>query len=160
MAKGNESRFSLMNRGSKLRELVVESKVLYRIPGLSCKLADSWEGPYLVLERVGEVNYKIGKEGARKHWKVVHVNCLKKYRESGSIGRLDVVVEEEEEQRNKLSGECVGFDQGELDELLRGMERCFQICPDTQKTDLPTPKEDYPGYWSYFSWIFWWNPRI
>ncbi len=56
---------NMMNRGSKLREFVVGSKVLYRIPGLSCKLADSWEGPYLVLERVGEVNYKIGKEGAR-----------------------------------------------------------------------------------------------
>ncbi len=103
MAKGKESRLALMNKGTKLREFAVGSKV-YCIPGLSCKLADSWEGPsYIVLEKMGEVNFKIHKEGAKKHCKVVHVNCLRRCHERGSTCRLDVVVEEVD-QRNKLRG--------------------------------------------------------
>ena len=81
LAKGKESRMAYLNRGTKLRELRVGSLVLYRVPGMSCKLADSWEGPYKVIERKGEVNYKIGKVGAERHAKVVHINCLKEYKE-------------------------------------------------------------------------------
>ncbi len=80
---------------------------------------------------------------------MVHVNCLKKYRESGSIGRLDVVVQEEEEQRNKLSGECVGFDQGELNELLRGHGEVFSDLPGYTKDRLTNPQGRLP-----------WNPWI
>ena len=72
--KGKGSRLGLMNRGARLREFVVGQKVLYWIPGLSCKLADSWEGVYMVLERIGDVNYRISREGKVKHSKVVHVN--------------------------------------------------------------------------------------
>ncbi len=61
LAVAKESRTRHMNSGSKARELKVGDKVLYRIPGLQCKLADSWEGPYVVVERMGKVNYKIGK---------------------------------------------------------------------------------------------------
>ena len=147
MAKGKESRLVLMNRGAKLREFAVGSKVLYRIPGLSCKLADSWEGPYVVLERVGEVNYKICKEGATKHCKVVHVNCLKKYCERVKIARLDVVVEEVKEQRNVLIGECEGFDQGELEELLGRYEDVFSDLPgNTKEVMMKIETGDHPPF--------------
>ncbi len=72
---------------------------MYRIPGLSCKLTDLWEGPYEVLERVGQVNYRICKVGSKKQCKVVHVNCIKKIIESVKIARF---VEEEEVERNVL----------------------------------------------------------
>ncbi len=62
--KGRESRMLYINRGTKLRVFKVGELVLYRVPGMTCKLADSWEGPYKVLERKGEVNYRIGKVGA------------------------------------------------------------------------------------------------
>ncbi len=147
MAKGKESRLALMNRGAKLREFAVGSKVLYRIPGLSCKLADSWEGPYVVLERVGEVNYKICKEGMKKHCKVVHVNCLKKYCERVRVARLDVVVEEVKEQRNVLSGECEGFDQGELEELLGRYEDVFSDLPgNTKRVMMKIETGDHPPF--------------
>ncbi len=47
---------------------------------MHCKLADSWDGPYKVLERKGLVNYRIGKIGLERHAKV-HINCLKEYKE-------------------------------------------------------------------------------
>ncbi len=42
MSKGKEVRLRYYNRGSKLREFEVGDMILYRIPGMSCKLADSW----------------------------------------------------------------------------------------------------------------------
>ncbi len=80
MSKSKEGRMRYYNRGSKVREFEVGELVLYRIPGMSCKLADSWEGPFKVLERKGEVNYKIGKVGKETHAKVVHVNCIRSSR--------------------------------------------------------------------------------
>ena len=41
MARNKERRHEQMNKGSKLREFDVDDKVLYRVPGLSCKLSDS-----------------------------------------------------------------------------------------------------------------------
>ncbi len=85
VARSKESRMQYANRGTKLREFKKVDLVLYRVPGMTCKLADSWEGPYKVLERKGAVNYKIGKIDKEKHSKVVHVNCLNVYRERVSI---------------------------------------------------------------------------
>ncbi len=56
---------------------------------------------------------------------MVHVNCLKRYWESGSICRLDVVVEGECEQKSKLSGVCAGYNQSELDGLLEKYQEVF-----------------------------------
>ncbi len=66
MAKSKEKRKIQMDKGCKLREFKEGEKVLYRIPGLCSKLSDSWEGPYVVGERMGSVNYKIYREGRRR----------------------------------------------------------------------------------------------
>ena len=129
MAKGKESRMRLLNKGSKLREFEVGSLVLSRVPGMHCNLADSWEGPYKVLERNGLVNYRIGKIGSERHTKVVHINCLKEYKERLAVRRLDVVIEEQETDRGVLSGKCDGFVKEELDELLGEFEEVFSDKP-------------------------------
>ncbi len=103
--------------------------VLYRVPGMSCKLSDSWEGPYVIVERKGEVNYKIAKEGMERHYKIVHVNCLKKYRERVSINRLDVILDKVCEEKSILSGECIGFVERELTELLDDYKDVFSDEP-------------------------------
>ncbi len=64
-----------------------------------------------MLERKGEVNYKIGKVGAEKHAKVVHVNCLKAYKERFVINRLDLVLEELSEEGSVLNGICDGYNE-------------------------------------------------
>ncbi len=117
LGKSRESRLKYVNRGSKSRELEEGSLVLYRVPGMSSKLADSWEGPYKVLAKKDAVNYKIGKVGAETHAKVVHINCLKQYVERRTVNRLDVVLEEHVTATKVLSGVYDGFVQEELDEL-------------------------------------------
>ena len=43
----------------KLRVLNVGDLVLWKTPGLSKSLTTSWESPFTVATRIGEVNYKI-----------------------------------------------------------------------------------------------------
>ncbi len=136
-AKAKEKRVELMNKGSKMRMFSVGDMVLYRIPGLSCKLADSWEGPYVVSDRVGTVNYRIHREGKHKNQKVVHVNCLKKYVECRSIGRLDVVIEVEQERGHRLSGVCEGYCTEDLETLLSEYKSIFSDKPgDTTQVEM------------------------
>ncbi len=129
MSKGKEGRLRYYNRGSKLREFEVGDMILYRIPGMSCKLADSWEGPYRVLDRKGQVNYKIGKVGKETHAKVVHVNCMKKFQERAEVKRLDLVLEEGVQERNVLKDDCVGLVKEELDGLIAEFGDVFSDVP-------------------------------
>ncbi len=140
MVKSKQSRLNYANRGCKLREFKVGQLVLYRVPGMQSKLADSWEGPYKVRERMGEVNYRIGKVDTEKHAKVVHVNCLKEYKERLEVNRIDVVLEEGTSERNVLSGECEGYVESELEELLSRYECLFVGKPGC--TDLVQLKID------------------
>ncbi len=129
VSKSRESRMQYLNRGTKLREFKVGDLVLYRVPGMTCKLADSWEGPYKIVERKGAVNYKIGKIGKERHSKVVHVNCLKEYKERAAIRRLDVVMDDQSEENSVLSGICEGYNEEEIRELLSEYDDVFSEVP-------------------------------
>ncbi len=71
-------RFALADKNSKPRSFKVEDQVLYRIPGLSSKLSDTCKGPYDIVEKFGDVNYRINKGPHKKSGKMVHINTLKK----------------------------------------------------------------------------------
>ena len=49
-----------------------------RKPGIAPKLANRWEGPFLIIERLADVTYRIQK-GPRGRPKVVHFDRLKAY---------------------------------------------------------------------------------
>ena len=59
-----------------VRTLTVGERVLVRRPGMSSKLDESWYGPFKVLEKLNEVNYKVE---CRKKKKVLHINNLKMF---------------------------------------------------------------------------------
>ncbi len=92
-------------------------------------MSDSWQGPYKVVKRVGSVNYRIGRVGNERHAKVVHVNCIKEFKERASIRRLDIVVEEQSEESSMLKGECEGYDESELKGLLGMYDDVFSDNP-------------------------------
>jgi hypothetical protein len=47
--------------------------------GLSKKLAHKWQGPYIVTDKISELNYRVKERRARGRSKIVHVNSMKKY---------------------------------------------------------------------------------
>ena len=55
IAKRKES----YDRGKCLRSLDVGTLILLRVPGFDLKLQDAWKGPYKIIKRLGEVNYRV-----------------------------------------------------------------------------------------------------
>ena len=53
------------------REFEKGDKVLCRLPGMAHKLAESWHGPYEVVDKLNRVDYKV--EVGRKKYKVLHI---------------------------------------------------------------------------------------
>ena len=53
--------------------------VLVLLPSFSSKLLAQWQGPYTVVQPVGEVNYLIDMHDRRKRRRVLHINMLKKW---------------------------------------------------------------------------------
>ncbi len=46
-------------------------------PGLNACLEASWEGPFVVVDKLSQVTYKIALNGRKTKGKVVHINLLK-----------------------------------------------------------------------------------
>ena len=44
-----------------------------------------WFGPYNIIEKTSEVNYKISKDTNSKKWQIVHYNRLKPVREEDEL---------------------------------------------------------------------------
>ena len=71
--------------------------VLVLLPTTSNKLLAQWLGPYRVLRRVGEVNYKVYMPDKRKRRAVLHINMLKKWNQPEAMCLWTVGVDPDEE---------------------------------------------------------------
>ena len=79
MAEAQTAQARVYNRGTQPREFQVGDKVLVLVPTVECKFLARWQGPYEVIERLGEVNYKVRRTGRRQETKIYHINLLKKW---------------------------------------------------------------------------------
>ena len=84
------------------------------------KLEESWYGPYLVVDKLNRVDYKV--EVGKGRTKVLHINNLKKfYAREEEVLRLAVVAEDCEEDEAigvKVRGRCEDFDERQLERTL------------------------------------------
>ena len=71
------------------------------IPTAECKFLAKWQGPYEVVDRVGEVNYRVRQQGRRKPTQLYHINLLKQWQSEAAppaptplalTARLDIPV--------------------------------------------------------------------
>ncbi|XP_053092893.1 uncharacterized protein LOC128318860 [Pangasianodon hypophthalmus] len=73
------------DRPAQPREFRPGDKVLLLIPDASCKFLAWWQGPYIVLERVGPINYHLQQPGKRADTQVYHLNLLKKWTDPAPV---------------------------------------------------------------------------
>ncbi|KAK7485620.1 hypothetical protein BaRGS_00023069, partial [Batillaria attramentaria] len=78
LGRSAERYAAAFDRKAKPRHFAVGSRVLLLLPGKKNKLEMAWQGPYEVIERVGEVDYSI-RVGDRV--RLFHANLLKAYQE-------------------------------------------------------------------------------
>ena len=67
------------DKWSAERELQAGVKILLRASGSDNKLTDAWEGPYIVLKKLGHVSYMI--DVGKSKGRVAHINVLKEFKE-------------------------------------------------------------------------------
>ena len=101
------------DRCAKTRTFENGDLVLVRIPGMTNKLSESWEGQYEILKIVSAVNYAIDIPGKNKRGNVIHVNNTKKFVQSTAhVLRLVAAADDEvaligdkmeEEQQKELA---------------------------------------------------------
>ena len=114
------------DRGKLLRTFDKDDLVLERIPGLSGKLEEPWRGPLEVVEKLGEVTYRVRMVKGKRKSRVVHVNVLKRYLEKEEcVNRLVVWMEDEDERIGRVELDPMlaeNFCQEELDRVLMDFE--------------------------------------
>ena len=138
MLEASGKRKAQFDRGTVVRKLEKGDQVLCRIPGCVGKLEESWHGPYVVEEKVGEVNYKV-KVGRGKA-KLLHINNLKRfYEREESVLRLALVAEdwsEDEVVTRKLQGDYERFgEESVVGDLKRDFPDVFTDLPGKAKVD-------------------------
>ena len=76
------------SRGARECSFQTGDQVLVLLPTTSSKLTAQWQGPYEIIERIGQVNYRVSMHGRRKKQAIFHVNMLQKWHIPGSTAFL------------------------------------------------------------------------
>ena len=95
IAKVQKRNRTYYNRRSRERRLNIGDSVLLLLPTENYKLTLAWRGPYEVVEKLGEVDYKI--RVTTDKIKTYHINMLKKYHQ-----RKEQRIENDGEKRAEL----------------------------------------------------------
>ena len=115
-------------------------RVFSRIPGCRANLQASWEGPFIITKSIPPLNYEI--QDPSNTWsRITHINNLKSYKPLPTPKQLHVqaaclVAEENKEISQVLDGgpslvggPCLGYSQGEMDQLLQNFDSVFSPTP-------------------------------
>ena len=113
-----KSRKNYYDRNSIERKIAVGDLVLYRIPGMDCKLADAWKGHYVVLEKFSLINYGVRDNEKRGKGFVVHINAINKYEErEAGVRRLTIIADKVKEERCMKPEKSLEYREGDIKEL-------------------------------------------
>ena len=100
------------------------------LPTSTSKLLAQWQGLYVIVKRVGKVNYMVDMAGKRRQRRIFHINMLCKWEESMSTNYLaegNLEGEKEEvptwdsgsEEKYTIRGELSPEQREELETVLR-----------------------------------------
>ncbi len=123
--KAVKDRKERYDRGSCVGQFELGNLVWCRIPGMDCKLAEAWSGPWEVVARLNAVNYRVKRLSEKGKQRVVHINTLKACVDrEGRVYRLTVVAEVDED------GGAGGM-------------TLSQVCNEYKESDIDVIKEEF-----------------
>ena len=124
------------DRNARYREFQPGDQVLILLPTCSNKLLAEWRGPYSVVRKISDVNYKVKLTEGRKRNCIFHVNMLREWHSPSAISFVaedivegvlddteDVVLWDgagtDDGEQPSMSGSLSPAQRNELDELLK-----------------------------------------
>ena len=138
IARQNQNAYSKRSRST--RTYKPGDLVFTRIPGCRANLQASWEGPFKIVKSIPPLNYEI--RDADNTWsRITHINNLKTFKPMPTCEPLQVqaacLVAEENTEMSKVfdngpslvGGPCIGYSQGEMDQLLQEYADVFSSTP-------------------------------
>ncbi len=132
-----EKRAESFDKNKAEREFQKDDEVLLRVPGLKAALSASWEGPYVVTQKVSRVTYRIRRTDS-EHVRIAHINNLKRYcvgEDMKLVAGISVVAEEDVEMEKWVdrqvlgSALCDGYCEEEMGRCLDAHSECFSNKP-------------------------------
>ncbi len=122
-----------------LRNFSVGDLVWKRIPGLHSSLESSLEGPFVIKEKLSDVNYRIAPNKSKYKGKVVHINLLKDYGKHCDINIVVAVPECEAGETmpvsdHRISSELCVEQRSSLLDLLSKHNTLFSDVPGLTNT--------------------------
>ena len=81
LLQAQESQSRVYNRSARVRNFSPGDRVLVLVPTVESKFLAKWQGPYEIVEKVGEVNYRVHQPGRRKPYQIYHVNLIKPWKD-------------------------------------------------------------------------------
>ena len=138
--KAKKAMKATYDRNAKERDLEVGSLVLVKVPRLTGKLDDKWEGPFEVARKLGDVNYEVIVPGKRQRKRTVHTNNCKQWKEvEAAVLRVVVAdeVEQEKLDKTKLLGKKLSEEQqkqltdllGQYGDVLSEIPGKYRVAP-------------------------------
>ena len=85
MQKARDAQRREYNRSTKVRLFQGGDRVAVPVES---KFLAKWQGPFEVVEKVGEVNYKVHQAGKRKPYQIYHINLLKLWRDREPVSAV------------------------------------------------------------------------
>ena len=97
------------DRNAQSREFQLGDQVLVLLPTSTNKLIAQWQGLYVVVRRLGKVNYEVEMKDKRKKRKIMHINMLRKWHVplDPAYLSLRMVEDSEELEGSEVLRSCV-----------------------------------------------------
>ena len=89
--------------------------VYYKKERKLSKLDDNWIGPYVIVKRINDINYRIREIGAKRKNLLVHINKLKPYVKNELSAEEKVIINDEQDVQETME-EVVETDK-EMEEI-------------------------------------------
>ncbi|CAM4568546.1 unnamed protein product [Lepidochelys kempii] len=131
LGKAQESLRTHYNRQAKIRQFQPVDWVMVLVHMAESKLLAQWQGPYEVVEPVGEVTYKVRQQGHRKQEQIYHINLLKPWHQQ----EVCVVAQETPIQGNnmqeqiRISTDLTPNQKEEVNEMINRYQDVFSTKP-------------------------------
>ncbi|CAM5154394.1 unnamed protein product [Natator depressus] len=101
------------------------------VPTAESKLLAQWQGPYEVVEPVGEVTYKVRQPGCRKQEQIYHINLLKPWhqREACVVAQETLIQGNNMQKQIRISTDLTPNQKKEVTEMINRYQDVFSTKP-------------------------------
>uniref|UniRef100_A0A8C5Q3B7 Integrase catalytic domain-containing protein n=1 Tax=Leptobrachium leishanense TaxID=445787 RepID=A0A8C5Q3B7_9ANUR len=129
MRKAQEAQRYSYNKNARVRVFQPGDRVLVLVPTVENKFLATWQGPYEVMGKIGEVNYKVSQPGRRKPEQTYHINLLKPWKDREVLVALKPTDLPITDPEVNISDTLSVYQKAEVKVFLRQNREVFSAIP-------------------------------